>query len=327
MANETKVQTLRQWLENTLHVSLSTQNKLIATVLIFFILWLIRVVFIWILKDKFSHPRAYYHFQKSVGYMFFGLKILLMGPIWLEEFLSLATYLGLATAGIIMVMKDPIVNVVGWLTVVWKHPFEIGDRIEIDGVVGDVIGINLFEFSLLEIGNWVEGDQPTGRVVYLPNSKIFTYSQANYDRPLPFIWEDVGITITFDSDWLKAKEILEKAVSDVSHTYSKARLKSYSKKFCDMVCPDDQADGKVYINKKDYGIHFYLRYACDPRARRVTQDLLFEKIFMEFSRQKDIKFALPSQTLYLDRSKQFDLQEVPSSKQRPPRTVPTTVTH
>lgn len=71
----------------------------------------------------------------------------------------------------------------------WKRPFDVGDRIQIAGFAGDVVDIRIFEFTLLEIGNWVDADQSTGRVVHIPNQKLLTEPIANYtaeyrDTPL-----------------------------------------------------------------------------------------------------------------------------------------------
>jgi len=71
-------------------------------------------------------------------------------------------------------------SIAGWLLILIRRPFGVGDRIEINGIKGDIIDIRLFQTSLLEIGNWVHADQSTGRIVHFPNSFVFKAENYNY---------------------------------------------------------------------------------------------------------------------------------------------------
>ncbi|MBT4644192.1 MAG: mechanosensitive ion channel family protein [Deltaproteobacteria bacterium] len=93
-----------------------------------------------------------------------------------------------------------------------KRPFEIGDRIEIKGQSGDVIDIQVFPFSMLKVGNRVDADQSTGRIVHVPNGLVFNQIISNYSKGLPFLWNEIPVLVTFDIDWQKAKEILSEIV-------------------------------------------------------------------------------------------------------------------
>jgi small-conductance mechanosensitive channel len=77
---------------------------------------------------------------------------------------SVVTYLGLVSAALVIALQDPITNFVGWVFIISRRPFEIEDRIQIGEDAGDVIDIRFFQFSLNEIGNWVDADQSTGRI-------------------------------------------------------------------------------------------------------------------------------------------------------------------
>ena len=89
----------------------------------------------------------------------------------------------------------------GWLFIVGKRPFTVGDRIEVDGSAGDVIDVSLFQFTMLEIGNWVDADQSTGRIIHVPNRFAFNKSLANFTQSFGFIWNEANVLITFESDW------------------------------------------------------------------------------------------------------------------------------
>lgn len=79
--------------------------------------------------------------------------------------------------------------------------------------VGDVIDIRLFQFTILEIGNWVEADQSTGRLIHMPNAKVFQEPQANYSTGFEYIWHEIPVMVTFESNWKKTKTILQEIVT------------------------------------------------------------------------------------------------------------------
>src|SRR5690606_31191468 len=100
-------------------------------------------------------------------------------------------------------------NLAGWVFLVVRHPFRIGDRIHIGEHMGDVLDIGFFQFQIHEIGAWLGADQPTGRVIYVPNARVFTVPQINYHRGLPYIFDDIVVNISFESDWRKARKLLK----------------------------------------------------------------------------------------------------------------------
>ena len=100
--------------------------------------------------------------------------------VWIEAIGQFGAFLGLLTAGLAIALKDPLTNIAGWIFILTRQPFKLGDRVQIGDQAGDVIDIRLFQFTLLEIGNWVNADQSTGRIIHVPNGTVFTQSQANY---------------------------------------------------------------------------------------------------------------------------------------------------
>ena len=92
--------------------------------------------------------------------------VITLSFVWLEAFDDLTTYLGLVSAGLAIALADLLKNIAGWFYILVRRPFRVGDRIEIDGVQGDVVDVRIVRFSLIEIGNWVGSDQPTGEILY-----------------------------------------------------------------------------------------------------------------------------------------------------------------
>ena len=113
------------------------------------------------------------------------------------------------------------------------HRVSTHRRVQVGEHAGDVIDISLFKFTIMEIGNWVDADQTTGRIIHIPNGKVFTEALANYGKGFKYIWNEIPVLLTFASDWEKAKEILEGISEKYAAHLSKAagkRLKEASRK-------------------------------------------------------------------------------------------------
>ena len=134
--------------------------------------------------------------------------MLLIGRAWLEGVLTLATYLELVSAGTAIALRDPIADWFSWIFIGWRSPSVIGDRVSIGGQTGDVIDIGMSTLSLLETAEEESGEQATGRIAHVPNGKVFTEPLANVTQGLSYMWNEIPVTVTFESDWREARRIL-----------------------------------------------------------------------------------------------------------------------
>ncbi|MCK5845009.1 MAG: mechanosensitive ion channel, partial [Victivallales bacterium] len=206
---------LANWMlkvESYTGLSISLQNKLLCTLAVFALVYLLRVILLRIVFKREMPLRARYRWRKATIYASSILFLLVAGRIWLEGISNLMTYMGLVSAGVAVALKHPIENMAGWWFILWKRPFEVGDRIQIGDQRGDVIDQRLMMFSLMEIGNWVDAEQSTGRVIHVPNGEVFRKTVANYHHGFRFIWNEIAVLITFESDWRKADKILTEIV-------------------------------------------------------------------------------------------------------------------
>ncbi|RQV98059.1 mechanosensitive ion channel family protein, partial [bacterium] len=198
--------------------------NLFWTLLTLVVLWTLRLIAVRLVAKRGRDARSLYTWRKTVTNISAIIGILIIGRIWFEGFQSLATFAGLLTAGLAIALRDPLVNIAGWMFILWRKPFVIGERIQIGSIAGDIVDIRLFQFSLLEIGNWVAADQPTGRVVHIPNGKVFTEPQSNYHGGFNYIWNEIPVLVTFESNWEQAKKLLDEICSrHASHISETAR--------------------------------------------------------------------------------------------------------
>ncbi len=274
-------------------------NELIYTVFIIFIILLLKWLFNRFVSEKIDDFKARYRWRKITTYMSFFLAIIFILPMWVKGFSSFVTYLGLSTAGLAIALRDLLASIIGWVFIIWKRPFKIGDRIEIDGTAGDVIDIRLFQFTIVEIGNWVEADQSTGRVVHIPNNKVLLEDVANYTMGFSFIWNEIPVLITFESDWQRAKEILVNIAEEQSgdmKELARRRIQEASKKFLIFY---ENLSPIVYTRVKDSGILLTIRYLCEPKKKRSTESQIWEEVLNYFAEEKDIEIAYPTNRIYL----------------------------
>lgn len=286
------------WLERALALSPPNQVRLAATLLVVLGLWLVRRLTLRLVWRRVEDVRVRYRWQKTSAYVVFPIGILVVGRIWFAGFGSIATYLGLVSAGVAIALKDLLVNLAGWVFILWRRPFEVGDRIQIGNEAGDVIDIRLFQFTLLEIGNWVAADQSTGRVLHVPNGRVLTDVTANYSKGFQYIWNELPVLVTFESNWERAKDILTGIARKHAEHLSAAaeqQIKAISSRFLIFYTTLTPA---VYTTVADSGVLLTIRYLCKPRERRASTQAMWEAILRAFGAADDIDFAYPTQRFY-----------------------------
>ena len=286
------------WFEELLGLNPDIQVKLLESLLTVVLLWLGHRLLTGILSKSIKNIEARYQWQKGIGYLVTAAGIITIGRIWLSGMETLVTFFGLVSAGIAIALKDPLMNVAGWMYILARKPLDVGDRVEVNGVAGDVIDIRVFQFSIMEIGNWVHADQSTGRVLHIPNGVIFTSILGNYTRGFQYIWNELEVLITFESNWRGAKEILQKIVDD----FSAPQLADIDASLNETSQPYMIKPGKttpiVYTSVHKSGILLSIRYLCNPRRRRSSTSILWEHTLSAFANENDIQLAYPTQRFY-----------------------------
>lgn len=273
------------------------QIKLFNTLLIILFYFIIRWGILKIVWRYSEEARKRYFWRKFTTYFLTFVCFFFLGRVWFYGFKEIGTFLGLLSAGLAIALKDPVLNIAGWLFIVLRHPFSVGDRIQIGNSAGDVVDIRLFQFSVSEIGNWVDADQSTGRIIHIPNGRIFHESLANYSKAFDFIWDEMTVLLTFESNWKDAKRILlEVTNKHVLHLTDKAesKFKDATKK---MMIRYSNLTPVVYTSVKDYGIALTVRYVCEPKKRRDTKEAIWEDILDVFQSRADLDFAYPTQRI------------------------------
>lgn len=292
---------ITEWIQNTLGISPSLQIRIVASLAAIFLLGLIRRLILALIYRRQEDPTARYRWRKTTGYVMFGIGVIVVGSVWFEGFQSLSTYLGLLSAGLAIALRDPLVNLAGWLFIIWRRPFGVGDRIQIDEHAGDVIDQRIFMFSLMEIGNWVAADQSTGRVIHVPNGKVFLGVLANYSTGFQYIWNEIPVLVTFESNWRKAKDILARIASERGEHLSASAAEQIRRAARKFMIFYTNLTPIVYTSVEDSGVLLTIRYLCAPRSRRTSAQSMWEDILDAFAENDDIDFAYPTRRFYNNR--------------------------
>jgi small-conductance mechanosensitive channel len=275
-------------------------TKFATSIAIIIVLWLIRYLVLRFLRKRVKDAKQKYKWRKYITYVIVPLGIYMVANVWIEEFQSISTYLGLLSAGIAIALREPLVNLAGWLFIIWRHPFSVGDRIQIGNNFGDVVDQRIFQFTIMEIGNWVDAEQYTGRMVHVPNSKVFTEVQANYSDGFSFIWNEIPILVTFESDWHKAKKILIEIALRHGKDFGENAEREVNKSQSDLMIYNPDFMPTVYSSVRDSGVELTIRYTTPLRKRRTTEQAIWEDVLEEFAKHEDIDFAYPTTRYYLN---------------------------
>ncbi|HSD31889.1 MAG TPA: mechanosensitive ion channel family protein [Gemmatimonadales bacterium] len=285
---------MRTWLEQEVGLSPALQSRLLATLLIVGGLWLIQRIILALAYRRAQDPWLRYRWRKSVNYLTMLVGLVLIGRIWVAGVGSLATFLGLFAAGLAVALKDIVANLAGWAFIVWSRPFDVGDRIQVGAHAGDVIDLHLFQFTLNEIGNWVDADQSSGRIVHVPNGTVLSQPVANYDKGFRYIWSEIPVTITFESNWKKAKGILESIAGRHAEQLTEQVEKDLLEASRRYLIAYTKLTPIVYVRVADHGIRLTLRYLIRSRFRRGSENAIWQDVLDAFAVEPDIDFAYPT---------------------------------
>ena len=199
-----------------LGMNAATQGRVFISVLVIIILFVLRRALLAVIGRRVEDPASRYRWAKSSAYTASLIGLAVVIQIWFVALRSLSTFLGLLSAGLAIALRDLVADFAGWLFILFRRPFDLGDRIQIGAHAGDVIDRRIFQFSIMEIGNWVAADQSTGRVIHIPNQRVFLEPLANYSAGFPYLWNELKVLVTLESDWKKAKTLFAEITKEIT---------------------------------------------------------------------------------------------------------------
>ena len=279
----------------------------IATIIIgIAIIWLIVKMLQKNLFSKINDIDNRYRAKKLSSFFGFLLTIILFIVVLSDKLAGLTVALGVAGAGIAFALQEVIASFAGWLAILFGGFYKTGDRVQLGGVKGDVMDIGVLRTTIMETGQWVDGDLYNGRIVLIANSYVFKEPVFNYSGDFPFLWDEIKIPIQYGSNYEKTKIILEKIGVEVAGDLTQKSQEKWQKMQQKYLLEEAQTKPMVSLIANDNWVEFTLRYVVSYKRRRATKTELFTKILTDIEATNgEIKFA--SATFHLVEAPDFNV--------------------
>ena len=191
---------------------------------------------------------------------------------------GIGTALGVAGAGIAFALQEVIVSIAGYITVFTSNFYRVGDRVQLGGIKGDVIDIGLLRTTLMQIGDWVDGDLYNGKMVRVANSFVFKEPVYNYSGDFPFLWDEMVIPLKTNSDYKYALSMLENILEEEVGDFARSSQAAWNQMIGKYSIENARVQPMVTMSFDENWMTFTLRYVVDYKSRRGTKSALYNKI-------------------------------------------------
>jgi small-conductance mechanosensitive channel len=265
------------------------------------------------LVARIKEKNARYGLRRGLAFFGYLAAALLLAAIFSDQLSSLTVALGIAGAGIAFALQEVIASVAGWIALSFGQFYTVGDRVQLGGIKGDVIDIGVLRTTLMEIGEWVKGDQYNGRIVRVANSFVFKEPVYNYSADFPFVWDEITVPIKYGSDHTLARKIIQDAAQKVVSEYVAFAHQTWQNILRKYAIEDASVEPIVTLVANDNWMEFTLRYVVDFKKRRSTKDLLFTRI-LDGVAASDGRVSMASATFHLVEAPVFDVRLHTSEK-------------
>ena len=275
-------------------IGINAENgqKLLLTLLLVAAVFALRYVLRLIARLVFKpgkNASALFVARQAITLLLTVLFLITFLSIWFDDPTRLATAVGLVTAGLAFALQKVVTSVAGYFVILRGNNFTVGDRIQMGGVRGDVIGLGFIQTLILEMGQppsvqgtdpamWIKSRQFTGRIVTVTNSRIFDEPVYNYTRDFPYIWEEITIPITYEADRDAAERALLEAAKSHSVEGGKldrdAVLRMQNQYYINTV----DLEPKVYYRITDNWLELTVRFLTVEHGVRDVKDEMSREI-------------------------------------------------
>jgi small-conductance mechanosensitive channel len=272
-------------------------HKLVLTVGFIAVAW----IFAWVLRQILklfigtqSGTRFQFWAKQGVSLVIAAIVILGIMSIWFDNPAQLAAFLGLVGAGVAFALQRVITAVAGYFVILRGKTFNVGDRIQMGGVRGDVIGLTFMQTRIMEMGesprekdddkSWVRSRQFTGRIVTVTNDKVFDCPVYNYTHEFAYIWDEISIPVAFHQDFAKAEQIILEAANAQARTakrLGKEEVKRLEERFG---IDAGEIDPRVFWRITEDWMELTVRFLGPDHGIRSIKDQMTRVIIASFEK-------------------------------------------
>ena len=261
-----------------------------------------------------------HRYRKRAGYVIALFVFVVVCIAFFEQIRSLGTVLGFIGAGLAIALREYLASFLAWFYILGQRHIALGSRIEIGGVRGDVIDIGVFKLTLAEVRGEGLGEQSSGRLVTIPNYKILTDPVFHFTLGSPYVWDEMEFLVTFESDWEKAREILEQIGQEIFEPHRAEIEAGFRQLEHDYAFRYGVTTPIVYTEIGSNGVVLKLRYLIHVRQRRDNRDRISRRVLKQLREMPGIDIAYQTSRVYrteLDKIRFGEMPE-PSARMEPP---------
>lgn len=253
-------------------------GKVVALIALFIIVGLVNR---WIkrrINSQIENSNSRYRAKKLTSFIAFLLSFLLAIVVFSDRLGGVTIAFGVAGAGVAFALQEVIASFAGWFAITFGKFFNVGDRVLLGGIKGDVIDVGMLRTTLMEIGDWVKGDLYNGRIVRISNSFVFKEPVYNYSADFPFLWDEIVIPIKYGSDLKEARSIIKISADKLLENFQATALTEWNSMVKKYAIENARVESMVTLTADENWASFTLRYVTDYKMRRATKDILFTDI-------------------------------------------------
>ena len=247
--------------------------------------------------DRYTQSKRRRHDAKNIFRLAFGVAgtLAALGVVT-QQWVGLLFSLGVVGFAVTFALQQPLFSLIGWLYIMVKRPYQVGDRVEIEGSKGDVVEVSFLVTTLWEInGGLVSSNQPSGRIITLPNSVVLSSHVKNYTREeFPFVWNELTVQVAYETDMEYATDLMADIADDYIGDEMAGRIGRYRERLSETPVELEVQDRPtVNVVQQESWVEFRLRYLVHPRRGQRVRNELYRRILAAFNEEPDrIKFPV-----------------------------------
>lgn len=225
-----------------------------------------------------------YNLQRVLRLAVYLLLAVIVVSVLFANWYAAAASLGLISLVLGFALQTPITSLIGWVYILAREPYRVGDRIRIGEATGDVIGVDYLDTTLWEVGGeYISTDHPSGRLVKFPNANVLSTAVYNYSWPVfPYIWNEVTFQVAYDSDLAFVDRVMRETVEEALGEAMIERVRTFREILAQT--PVDQVEvnerpSVLFRVSSNTWVEATVRYVIEPkRAGSVKTRLIVEML-------------------------------------------------
>ncbi|WP_027421364.1 mechanosensitive ion channel family protein [Crocinitomix catalasitica] len=257
---------------------------LVAILLVYVVLFFVKKAIAKHVED----PNFTYRTKKVSNIFAYVFILIIILFVFSDKLGNIGVTVGLASAGIAFALSEVITSFAGWLSIMVTKQVKVGQRVKIGDLKGDIIDIQVLKTTIMEIGDWVNGDLYNGRITTLSNSFVFKEPIQNYSADYPFLWDEIEVPLRTNSDFKLAKELFKNITNEVCGEFAEKSSQVWQEMHGKYKIENAQVEPMITMRFDENWITFTIRFIVDYTKRRSTKDILYTRLLEEINKNDDL---------------------------------------